>query len=157
MDRRPELAVDLGGALVGDHRDHAGDHREVGDQLRVRRRALEALGIFIGDEVGREVTFAEARVLHQRGEEIDIVADAVDHELVERLRLRVDRLHSRRRPGDQLGDHRVVKHADLAPVGDAVVDSDADLLSSLGRGPGCGIEERGNPSLCFALGSPPRG
>ena len=124
--RRAELAVDLGRALVGDDRDHAGDHREVGDQLRVGRRAVEAFGIFLGDEAGRDVAVAEARVLHQRGEEIDIVADAVDHELVERGDLRVDRRFARRRPGDQLGDHRVVEHADLAAVGDAVVDRGLD-------------------------------
>ncbi len=52
---------------------------------------VEAFGIFLGDEAGRDIAVAEARVLHQRGEEIDIVADAVDHELVERLDLRVDR------------------------------------------------------------------
>ena len=66
-------------------------HGEVGEQLRVRRRAVEAFGIFLGDEAGGEVARAEARVLHQRREEIDIVADAVDHELVERVDLRVDR------------------------------------------------------------------
>ena len=35
-------------------------------------------------------------------------------ERVERGDLRVDRRLARRRPGDQLGDHRVVEHADLA-------------------------------------------
>ena len=59
-----------------------------------------------------------------RGEEIDIVADAVDHELVERGDLLVDRSFARRRPGDQLGDHRIVEHADLAAIGDAIVDAD---------------------------------
>ena len=98
---------------------------EVLDQLRVGRRAVEAVGIFVGDEVGGEVARAEARVLHQRREEIDIVADAVDHERVERGDLRVDRRLAGRRPGDQLGDHRVVEHAELAAVDDAVVDADA--------------------------------
>ena len=60
------------------------------DQLLVGRRAVESVGIFLGDEAGRESP-AEARVLHQRREEIDIVADAVDLERVERLDLRVDR------------------------------------------------------------------
>ncbi len=134
MRRRAELVADLGGALVGDHRDHAGDHRQIGEQLRVGRRAVEAVGIFLGDEAGGDVARTEARVLHQRGEEIDIVADAVDHELVERIDLRVDRFEPRRRPGDQLGDHRVVEHADLAAVGNAVVDADRGIPSLFRRG-----------------------
>ena len=44
----------------------------------------------------------------------------------------------RRRPGDQLGDHRVVEHADLAAVVDTIVDaetarSSASLLELLRR------------------------
>ena len=58
---------------------------------RIGRRALEAFGIFLGDEAGGELAGAEARMLHQRREEIDIVADAVDLEGVERLDLAVDR------------------------------------------------------------------
>ncbi len=140
---RAELAVDLGRALVHDRRDHAGDHRQVGDELRVGGRAMEAFGIFLGDEAGGDVAAAEARVLHQRGEEIDIVADAVDHELVERVDLRVDRRFARRRPGDQLGDHRVVEHADLAAVGDSVVDADAHVpLPFKGGGRGWVAHER---------------
>ena len=50
------------------------------EQLRRRRRAVEAVGIFLGDEAGGELARAEARVLHQRREEIDIVADALDLE-----------------------------------------------------------------------------
>ncbi len=93
------------------------------DQLRVGRSAVEALGIFLGDEAGGDIARAEARVLHQRGEEIDIVADAVDHELVERVDLRVDRRLAGRRPGDQLGDHRVVEHRHFAALEHAVVDA----------------------------------
>ena len=54
--------------------------------------AVEAFGIFLGDEAGGEFARAEARVLHERGEEIDVVAEAVDLEGVERGDLRVDRL-----------------------------------------------------------------
>ena len=53
---------------------------------------MEAFGIFLGDEAGGELARAEARMLHQRREEIDIVADALDLEGVERLDLPVDRL-----------------------------------------------------------------
>ena len=73
---------------------------------------------------------AEARMLHQRREEIDIVADAVDLEGVERLDLAVDRLLAGRALGDQLGDHRIVEHRDLAALDDAVVDA---RRRSLGR------------------------
>ena len=86
-----ELVADLDSAVVGNHRDHASNRRQILDQLRVRGRTLEAFRIFVGDEVRREIALAETRVLHQRGQEIDIVADAVDHELVERGDLRVDR------------------------------------------------------------------
>ena len=65
----------------------AADRGEVGEQLVVGRRAGEALGIFLGDEAGGELARAEARVLHQRRQEIDIVADPVDQERVERLDL----------------------------------------------------------------------
>ena len=75
-----ELIADFRRAFVADHRDHAADHRQVRHQLRVGRSAVEALGIFLGNEAGRDIARAEARVLHQRREEIDIVADAVDHE-----------------------------------------------------------------------------
>jgi hypothetical protein len=96
-----------------------GDDGEVLDQLGVRWRAVEPLRIFFGDEAGGDVARAKARVLHQCGEEIDIVADAVDHERVERGHLRVDRRLAGGRPCDQLGDHRVVEDADLAAIGDA--------------------------------------
>ena len=78
-------------------------------------------------------------MLHQRRQEIDIVGDAVDHELVERVHLRVDRRLARRRPRDQLGDHRVVEHADLAPVRDAVVDSYSRLPLPFRGGVGVGL------------------
>ena len=46
----------------------------------------------------------------------------------------VDRRLAGRRPGDQLGDHRIVEHRDLAALGDAVVDADAArFLVLLGR------------------------
>ena len=53
-------------------------------QLVRRRRAVEAVGIFLGDEPGRQRALAEARVLHDRREEIDVVADPLDPERVER-------------------------------------------------------------------------
>ena len=61
-------------------------------------------------------------MLHECCQEWYVVFDAVDDEAVERSDLRVDRRLALWRPGDQLGDHRVVEHADLAPGHDAVVD-----------------------------------
>ena len=51
---------------------------------------------------------------------------------VERRDLPVDRLLAGRRPGDQLGDHRIVEDRDLAALGDAVVDAHALLLAPAG-------------------------
>ena len=51
----------------------------------------KALGEFLGDEAGRQIARAPALVLHQRGQEGNVVADAVDDEGVERVRLRLDR------------------------------------------------------------------
>ena len=65
----------------------AADRGEVGQQLLVGRRAVKAFRIFLGDEAGGELAGAEARMLQQRREEIDIVADPVDLERVERLDL----------------------------------------------------------------------
>ena len=59
-----------------------------------------------------------------------LLPEPLDLERVERRDLRVDRLLARRRPGDQLGDHRVVEHRDLAALGDAVIDADVARRSS---------------------------
>ena len=57
-----------------------------------RRHALKALGKFLGDESGRQLACAPARMLHDRREERNIVADALDGESIERVGLGVDRL-----------------------------------------------------------------
>src|SRR3712207_8004122 len=51
--------------------------------------------LFLANEAGGDVAGAEARVLHQRGEEIDIVSDAVDLELVQRSEEHTSELQSR--------------------------------------------------------------
>ena len=48
--------------------------------------ALKAVGKLLGDEGGREPPLAPARMRHQRGEEGNVVADAVERERVERIR-----------------------------------------------------------------------
>ena len=54
-------------------------------------RIVEAVREFLGDEAGRKLAGAPARMRHQRREERDVVADAVDREGIERFGLRVDR------------------------------------------------------------------
>ena len=83
---------------------------------RIRRHRLKTIGIFLGDEAGRKPPFPPARMAHQRGQERHVVLDAVDDEAVERIRHRIDRLSARRRPGAELGDHRIVEHRDLRPL-----------------------------------------
>ena len=85
---------------------------------------MEAVGIFLGDEPGRQRAGAEARVLEQRREKIHIVRNPADLERVERRHLRIDRGLARRRPRDQLGDHRVIEHAHLAAFDHAIVNAD---------------------------------
>jgi hypothetical protein len=99
---------------------------------------VEAAGIFLCDEPGGQRAFAESRMLHDRGEEIDVVARPLDFERVERCDLQVDRLVAGRRPGDELGDHRVIEHRHLAALAHAVVDADVAFFSppACGRGRG---------------------
>ncbi len=88
-------------------------------------RAVEAVGIFLGDEAGGQFARTEARMLHDGADEIDIMAEAFDFEAVERGDLQVGGFVAGLAPGDQLGDHRVVEHGDLAAFGYAIVDADA--------------------------------
>ena len=53
---------------------------------------MEPVGIFLGDEAGGQRAFAEARMLQQRRQEIDIVRNPAELERVERVDLRIDRL-----------------------------------------------------------------
>ena len=85
------MAVDLRRARFVRQRDDRRRSRRNRVSILIGRGAVEAVGIFLGDEAGGEVARAEPRVLHQRGEEIDVVADALDLERVERLDLRIDR------------------------------------------------------------------
>jgi hypothetical protein len=61
-------------------------------------------------------------VLHQRGLERDVRGDAADHEAVEGVAHAGDGLVAVA-VHDQLGDHRVVEHRDLAAVVNAGIDA----------------------------------
>ena len=86
-------------AHVVDVIDMRGDGGDDGLRLARRDERREAVGEFLGDEAGRQTSRAPALVLHQRGEEGNVVADAVDDEGVERVRLRFDRGSGGRRRG----------------------------------------------------------
>ena len=99
-----------------------------GKECRIVRRnvlAVESVRILLGDERGREATFREPRMPHQRRLEHDVGRDAADHERVQRLRHPRDRLAAARRVHDELRDHRVVVHRDLAALVHAGVDAHA--------------------------------
>jgi hypothetical protein len=71
--RRAELSLDLERPRRRVGLQHARQRRQPAEQLRLRGRALEAFGIFLGDEAGGDRARSEARMLHQRRQEIDIV------------------------------------------------------------------------------------
>jgi hypothetical protein len=72
---------------------------------------------------GREAAFAKPRMAHERGLEHEVARDAADDERVERLAHAIRGRLARRRVHDQLGDHRVVVHRDLAALVHAGVDA----------------------------------
>ena len=90
--------------------------------MRDRRRA-EPRGVVLCDESGVEITGGEARMREQRRLERDIARDAADHETVERLTHARDRLVTVPTVHDELGDHRVIVHGDLAALVDAGIDA----------------------------------
>src|SRR3546814_9521984 len=76
--------------------DLGGRHRDEDlPRLLGDLHALEAVGKDLGDEAGREVAGAEARVGHHRRQEGDVVVDATDAVGVERRLHGVDRLQPR--------------------------------------------------------------
>ena len=101
------------------------DCGKIRQQLVGRRSALKTVRIFFGDKIGGDIAFAEPLVLHQRREEIDIVAGALDLEPVERVDLAVNRLDAGLTISDQLGDHRIVEDRNLAAFGYAIVNANA--------------------------------
>ena len=120
-----QLAADAGRAC---EMDAVGHRRQRAQQDRVvvgHRRGREALGELLGDETGVEVAGNELRVREQRRLERDVRVDAADRERIERLAHLGDRLGARPAVHDQLGDHRVVIHRDLAAFVDAGVHPNA--------------------------------
>ena len=127
-DAAAHLARDLPLALAEHVIDGGADRGNATCDLAFRHAHGKALREFLGDEAGREPAFAPARMVHQRRQERDVVADAVDVERVERGRLRLDRGRARRRMGDELGDHRIVMDRDLAALLHAGVVAHGDAV-----------------------------
>ena len=118
--------------MVDQRRSH--DQTPLGLALGDKR--MKSVGKFLGDEAGREPSLAPARMLHQRREKRDVVADAVDDEVVERGRLRVDRGQPVGRVGHELGDHRIVVDRDLPALEHAGVVAHGDaVMRPFGRRP----------------------
>src|SRR5579863_4712513 len=114
-----------------DRRRHAGNRARRGAG---RSASLETVRKFLGDESSRKLRSTPARVLHDRGEERNVVADTFDGESVERFRLRVDRLLSGLGVSDKLGDHRIVIERDLAALADTgIVAHRYTIVLTLGR------------------------
>src|SRR5579863_3817599 len=133
--RAVQLLGDAALALAQHVVDRRGDGGDGARYLTRRRRALEAAGKLLSDERGREPAGAPARVLHDRREKRNVVADAFDGEGIERIGLRVDRLLARLGVGDELGNHRIVVEGDFTALEHAgvVAHGHAVMLSFDGR------------------------
>jgi len=122
--RAVQLAIDLAGAGLVDPRQDDRDRCKLPRQRRAHSGARETIGKLFGDEPRGQPSFAKARVLHQRREEIDVVANALQLEPVERGHLKIGRFVARRPISDELGDHRIVEHRDLAALDHAIIHAD---------------------------------
>jgi hypothetical protein len=134
---RHARAPDLG------HPVHRRRRRRDAPRIRLRQRhTVEALGIFLGDEGGRDLARDETRVVHHRAQERQVVPDPLDLETVERHPHRLQRRRPVRAPGAELGDHRVVEHRDLAALENAGVVPDRRFTRRRVPLPLAGVLER---------------
>ena len=87
-------------------RHHIGlEDRGLGSRKTVRE--------LVDDVVGGDLARLEPRLVHHRRQERDVVAQALDVEVLQRPAHAGDGPGPSRRPGTELGDHRVVVHRDL--------------------------------------------
>ena len=128
------LTRDAALALADDVINRRRDGRDQARLFALRNDRVKAVGKFLGDKSGRQPAGAPAWIVHDRRQERNVVANAVDVERIERPRLRVDRGRSRRRVGDKLRDQRIVVDRNLAALIDAGVVADRDVVrAGLGR------------------------
>ena len=124
----------------------------------IRLGGREAVGIFLGDETGRDPALAPARMRHKCGEERDVVADAFEFETVERLGHGIDGGEPVGRVGAELGDHRVVEHRDLRALGNAGIVPErhaVDIADLGGRAVAGQAADRGQEVAVGILGIEP--
>ena len=86
------LAGDVALALAQDVIDGGRDRGQDFGALAVGRLRMKAFREFFGDEAGRQLARLPARMRHQRRQERNVVANAVDDKGIERVALRLDRL-----------------------------------------------------------------
>ena len=86
---------------------------------------VESLRVLLGDQAGVEVAGQKARVLHQRRLKGDIRCHAANHELVQCIAHAANCLIACRGMHDQLGNHRIVEHRNLAAFIHAGIDAHA--------------------------------
>src|SRR5208283_5258302 len=96
--------------------------RELARGLLQRKTAR----IFFRYEARRELAGAPALVRHQRGEEGNVVTNAVDDEAVERAGLSLYRGEAVQSMRHELGDHGIVMDRDFAALGDACIVAHGD-------------------------------
>ena len=125
-----QLAGNLPLALAEHMIDRGRDRGQPPRRLAFRRARGKSLRKFFGDETGRKLALAPARMMHQGREERNVVPDAVDIEGIERGRLRLDRGGPRRRMRDEFGDHRIVMDRDLAAFLHAGVVAHGDAVAA---------------------------
>ena len=85
------LAGNLPLALAEHVIDRGADRGEPPRDLAFRRTRGKPPRKLLRDEAGGKIALAPARMVHQRRQERNVVADAVDIERIERGRLRLDR------------------------------------------------------------------
>jgi hypothetical protein len=86
----------------------------------------------LGNEAGVELAAHKPGMRQQRGLERDVAADATNDEAVERLAHLGNRIKAVLAVHDELGDHRVVVHRDLATIDHARVDAHAVQVGGVG-------------------------
>src|SRR5208283_3036522 len=133
LDRRAmaQLPGDLAFTLIADVVHQGRDARQLMRELARGLLRRKTARILFRYEARREHAGAPALVRHQRGEEGNVVANAVDDEAVERAGLSLYRGEAARPMRHELGDHRVIMDRDVAALGDARIVAHGDPVSAL--------------------------
>src|ERR1700737_1516432 len=94
--------------------DRSPDRRQPPRDLAFRAADCKSFRKLLSDKTGGKIAAAPARMVHQRGEKWNVVADAIDIERIKGGRLRLDGSGPRRRMRHEFGNHRIVKDRNLA-------------------------------------------